>query len=162
MNSDLPSDKLMKFLQIAQTPSPNTSAIAEASFNAMRAYCDTRAEFVRKCPTQIIATDLYDIDGLVLGTLENIGALAGLTKDMFDRCYNDWLTYREALPVAIYIRAGLDGTATTRSLEGIASALKWRLIASPLILKGEFTNDMPSQAAELSGALTAGVESGIF
>lgn len=152
----------MKFLQIAQTPSPNTKIIAEASFEAMQSYCEAPATFITKCPTQIVANDLANIDGLVLGTLENIGALAGLTKDMFDRCYNDWLTFPEALPVAIYIRAGLDGTATSRSLEGIASALKWRLIAPPLILQGSYDEEMLSQVSSLSGALTAGVESGIF
>ena len=155
-------DKLMKFLQIAQTPSPNTQTIAQSSFDAMQSYCEAPAAFITKCPSQIIATDLKDIDGLVLGTLENIGALAGLTKDMFDRCYNDWLTYPEALPVAIYIRAGLDGRATKRSLTAIAQALKWKLIAPPIILHGAYEEAMCTQAAELSGALTAGVESGIF
>ena len=155
-------DKLMKFLQIAQTPSPNTKALADVSFTAMQSYCDKKAEIRRACPTQIDAGDLANIDGLVLGTLENIGALAGLTKDMFDRCYDEWLTFPEALPVAIYIRAGLDGTATSKSLQGIASALKWRLIAPPLILQGQYDKEMLNKVSELSGALTAGVESGIF
>lgn len=154
--------KLMKFLQIAQTPSPNTKIIAKASFEAMQSYCETPATFITKCPTQIVAYDLADIDGLVLGTLENIGALAGLTKDMFDRCYNDWLAYPEGLAVAIYIRAGLDGTATKNSLLSLSQALNWRLIAPPLILHGPYDEVMCTQAAELSGALTAGVESGIF
>lgn len=152
----------MKFLQIAQTPSPNTKALARASFNAMQSYCEAEADFISACPTQITADDLAHIDGLVLGTIENIGALAGLTKDMFDRCYDDWLTFPEALPVALYIRAGLDGTATSRSLEAIASALKWRLIAPPLILQGRYDDEMLDKVSELSGALTAGVESGIF
>ena len=158
----LTPDKLMKFLQIAQTPSPNTKALADASFKAMQNYYEGEAKFISASPTDITSSDLADINGLVLGTIENIGALAGLTKDMFDRCYNDWLTFPEALPVAIYIRAGLDGTATSRSLEGIASALKWRLIAPPLILQGSYDEEMLSQVSSLSGALTAGVESGIF
>ena len=62
--------------------------------------------------------------------------MAGATKDMFDRCYNDWLDTTAALPVGIYIRAGLDGTATRRALNGICAGLKWRLVADPLVLCG--------------------------
>ncbi len=45
---------------------------------------------------------------MLLGSLENIGALAGLTKDMFDRCYDDWLD--KAGPADRDLdQAGLDG-----------------------------------------------------
>ena len=55
-----------------------------------------------------------------------------LDKDLFDRCYNEWLGTTDGLPTAVYIRAGLDGTATSRAISQIAGGLSWRLIRPPL------------------------------
>ena len=152
----------MKLLHIAQTPSPNALQIAQASFAAMQTYAGDEVHCISLSPTDVIPASLDDCGGLVLGTVENIGAMAGLTKDMFDRCYNHWLDAKQGLPVAFYIKAGLDGTATMRSLTAIAQALKWRLIAPPLILHGPYRDSMCEEAAQLSGQLAAGIDAGIY
>ena len=152
----------MRFLTIAQTPSENTKQLAKAAFGAMQAHCEADSQAILKAPQDVIAEDIDDIDGLVLGTLENIGALSGMTKDMFDRCYNDWLSRKEGMPIAIYIRAGLDGTATKRTLESYAGALSWRLIMPPVILHGSFDDKFIADVEALSATLTAGVEAGIY
>ena len=97
----------------------NTISLAEAAQNGALAFAEGR-EIIFKTPLQVDAEDLKNAAALILGTTENIGAMAGLTKDMFDRCYNDWLGQMEGLPTAIYIRAGLDGTATKTQLSNIA------------------------------------------
>ena len=153
---------LMRFLFIAQTPSKNTSDIADAAFESLKAHALSDNQFIRKTPLEVSPSDIDDCDGLLLGTLENIGALSGLTKDMFDRCYNEWLGRKEGLPVAIYIRAGLDGTATKRTLTSYANALSWRLIKEPMILHGPFDHTMRDEAQELAGMLSAGLEAGIY
>ena len=152
----------MKFLMIAQAPSDNTKALAEVALASLRAHSEPVSEVIFKAPLAVRADDLAGCDGLLLGTMENIGALSGLTKDMFDRCYNDWLGRHEGLPVAIYIRAGLDGTATRRTLLGYANALSWRLIQEPLVLHGSYQDDFTEQVAALAGQLSAGVEAGIY
>ena len=152
----------MKFLMIAQTPSDNTTALAKAALASLRAHAEPTSEVIFKAPLDVRATDLEGCDGLLLGTLENIGALSGLTKDMFDRCYNDWLGCYEGLAVAIYIRAGLDGTATKRTLTSYANALSWRLIQEPLILHGTYQDDFTHEVGLLAGQLSAGVEAGIY
>ena len=58
-------------------------------------------------------SSLKEIDGLIIGTIENFGYMSGLTKDFFDRCYNDLKGKTEGLPVIYYIRAGLDGEAVS-------------------------------------------------
>ena len=73
--------------------------------------------------------------------------MAGLTKDIFDRCYNDWLYHTDGLPVAFYIRAGLDGTAKADTLGRFAHALRWRMVLPPLILKGDYQPDFETQVA---------------
>ena len=115
-----------------------------------------------KSPVNVVSGDVLNCDGLLLATTENIGYMAGLTKDMFDRCYNEWLGTKDGLPTALYIRAGMDGTATSRALSQIASGLHWRLIRPPLILKGDYRRRFEKEVAELSGAFAAGLESGLF
>lgn len=152
----------MKFLMIAQAPSDNTTALAEAALASLRAHSEPTSDVIFKTPLEVRAADLEGCNGVLLATLENIGALSGLSKDMFDRCYNDWLGRYEGLPVAIYIRAGLDGTATSRTLTSYAKALSWRLIQEPLILRGAYQDSFTEEVASLAGQLSAGVEAGIY
>ena len=63
-------------------------------------------------PQDATASDVMPADGLLLLTTENIGYMAGLTKDFFDRSYDDLLEQKPGLPVATLIWVGLDGTAT--------------------------------------------------
>jgi hypothetical protein len=93
-------------LLIAHTPSPNTLALTNAALGTVANY-DT-GDVVMRCvsPFDISAKDVSEAAAVIIGTTENIGYMAGATKDMFDRCYNDWLDSTAAKPVAIYIRAG--------------------------------------------------------
>ena len=125
-------------LIVANRPSPNTAALADAALAACQNYDGSDIETRCLTPFEVTAPHLLKADAVVIGTTENIGYMAGSTKDMFDRCYNDWMDRTEAKPVAIYIRAGLDGTATKRALTSMCSGLRWRLVAEPLILKGDW------------------------
>ena len=115
-----------------------------------------------KSSVDVVSEDVLTCDGLLLATTENIGYMAGLTKDLFDRCYNEWLGTTDGLPAAFYIRAGLDGTAASRALSQIAGGLSWRLIRPPLVLKGDYKQQFEEEVAELAGAFAAGLESGLF
>lgn len=117
---------------------------------------------VRKPSPEVNAGDVLRCDGLLLFTTENIGYMAGLTKDVFDRCYNDWLGKTDGLPTAIFIRAGLDGTATSNALSRITSSLNWRLVRPPLVLKGPYSHRFEDDVAEFGGAFAAGLEAGLF
>ena len=149
-------------LLIAHTPSSNTMALANAAIKAVVS-ADTGNVTMRLIsPFDVRARDVSDAAAVIIGTTENIGYMAGATKDMFDRCYNDWLDITAAKPVAIYIRAGLDGTATERALLSICNGLKWRLIAAPLIARGSWQNAFSKQVSELCLRVTIGIDSGIY
>ncbi|MGB1395977.1 MAG: flavodoxin family protein [Candidatus Puniceispirillaceae bacterium] len=145
----------------AHTPSENTEKLATICAAEMQS-CSDNVTLIHKAPLETVSADGLNCDGLVIATTENIGYMAGLTKDMFDRCYNDWLYLTDGLPVAFYIRAGLDGTATATTLSRFAHALRWRMVRPPLILKGDYIKDFETQAAELGGGFAAGLEAGIF
>lgn len=149
-------------LIIGHTPSVNTRALADA---ALRGACAADAGGITArliSPFDVVADDLFAADGLIIGTTENIGYMAGATKDMFDRCYNDWLDKTQAMPVGLYIRAGLDGTATRRAVEGIFSAQKWRLVAAPLLLHGDWSEDYTAEVEEMAKCMAAGLDAGVF
>lgn len=149
-------------LIIAHAPSPNTAALAEAARNGASHEEAGRLDVRLASPFDIVASDLLEADGVLIGTIENIGYMAGATKDMFDRCYNDWLDRSEGKPVGLYIRAGLDGTATKRALESIIGAQRWRLVAAPLILHGDWSNNYVDEVEELAMGMAAGLDAGIF
>ena len=130
----------------------------------MAAIDDVTSDLVifHKSSVDAVSEDVLTCDGLLLATTENIGYMAGLTKDLFDRCYNDWLGTTDGLPAAVYIRAGLDGTATSRALSQILGGLSWRLVRPPLILKGDYKQQFEEEVAELAGAFAAGLDSGLF
>ena len=149
-------------LIIAHAPSPNTCALAEAALDGA-SDPDAGAVTARLVsPFDVAAPDLFAADAVLIGTTENIGYMAGATKDMFDRCYNDWLGQSEAKPVAVYIRAGLDGTATRRALDSIIGAQRWRLVAPPLILHGDWSPAYAGEVRDLAMGLAAGLDAGIF
>ncbi len=148
-------------LFIAHTPSDNTQKLSHHARLAIAEYTEN-LRLIYKSPEQVMPEDGYGCDGIILGSLENIGYMSGMTKDMFDRCYNHWLEKQNGLPAFIYIRAGLDGTATKRALSQIATGLKWRISIPPLILKGRFDEAFIPQLEEQVAGFAAGLETGIF
>jgi len=149
-------------LLIAHTPSPNTAALAKAAMEKF-AHHDTGAVAMYcRSPFDIQPDDVIGADAIIIGTTENIGYMAGATKDMFDRCYNDWLETTAAKPIAIYIRAGLDGTATKNALLSICGGLKWRVVADPLIARGPWQDSFCEDVSDLCLGVALGVEGGIF
>lgn len=152
---------MKKLLFVPHAPSINTSTLADECHAAMTQF-GAGLIIHRQPPLQTSPADVLACDGLVIGTTENIGYMAGLTKDLFDRGYNHWLEHTQGLPVAFYIRAGLDGTATAAILDRLSASLHWRLIRPPLILKGDFTDHFTEQVAELGGGFAAGLEGNIF
>ena len=149
-------------LLIAHTPSLNTLTLAKAAMDSINSH-DT-GDTVMQCmsPFDVSAKHVSKAAAVIIGTTENIGYMAGATKDMFDRCYNEWLESTAAKPVAIYIRAGLDGTATKKALTSICGGLKWRLIAAPLIVRGSWQTAFCDQVSELCLGVVLGIDSGIY
>lgn len=71
---------------------------------------------------------------LVFATPENLAAMSGLLKDWFDRAYYDLLDRVNGKPYALLVCAGSDGHNAIRQVERIATGLRLRRVAEPLLV----------------------------
>ena len=105
---------------------------------------------------------------------ENLAAMSGQMKEMFDRSYYPVLGRIEGRPYATIIAAGSDGEGAQRQIDRIATGWRLRRVADPVIVithaqtaeeilaPKALDQQFIMQAHELGAALAEGVESGIF
>jgi multimeric flavodoxin WrbA len=120
------------------------------------------------------AADLLEADGYIVGTPENLAAIAGLMKDFFDRTYYPALDRVSGRPYATLICAGSDGHNAGRQVERIATGWRLKPIADPLIVCTHAQTpeailapkvidpDDLQRCEELGAALGAGMSMGVF
>ncbi|MEK9721151.1 MAG: NAD(P)H-dependent oxidoreductase [Quisquiliibacterium sp.] len=118
--------------------------------------------------------DLVAADAMLFATPENLGAMAGLMKDFFDRSYYAALDQVAGRPYALMVCAGSDGQGAVRQVERIATGLRLRQIAPPLVVN--LGAQQPAEilapkrvlpahlakAAELGEAMAAGLTLGLW
>lgn len=149
-------------LIVANTPSPNTSLLAERLTAAARAAETDNLQVRLLTPFEATPNDVQNADAIVLGTTENLGYMSGALKDFFDRIYYPCLEQKQGLPCALYIRAGHDGTGTQRAVETIVTGLKWRWARPPLVLRGDFRPEFVDQCEELGAMMALSLDAGII
>ena len=150
---------IRRLLIVAHAPSPNTLAM-RAAVEAGAQY--NEVDVIVKAPLDAGPDDVLKANGMILGTTENLGYMSGALKDFFDRSYYPLLEETQGLPYTLYIRAGLDGTGTRRSVESIATGLKWKAVQEPLLCRGEYKERFLDDCRELGTLMAAGLEAGVF
>jgi len=147
---------------ISHAPSENTSRMLDAVIQGAsnKEILNVNVRQIKPLDTQ--PDDIKTAHAVIIGTTENLGYMAGLVKDVFDRCYYECIEHTQGLPFTFYIRAGHDGTGTRRAIESITTGLRWRLVQEPLICKGRFNEDFIPQCEELGLTMAASLEAGII
>ena len=113
-------------------------------------------------PLEAGANDVEWCDGILIGTTENFGDMAGLIKDFFERIYYPCLESTQGLPAALYIRAGEDGRGTRKSIGKITTGLRWKYVCDPLIMRGKYDASFDEQVAEVAMTIAAGLDAEIY
>ncbi len=120
------------------------------------------------------AGDLLTSDGYIFAGPENLAALSGEMKAFFDLAYYSALDRLNGRPFAHLISAGSDGTGAARQLARIATGLRLRPIAEPLIIctlaqtpeainaAKRLTKQDLEPCFELGVAFAAGLAMGVF
>lgn len=105
---------------------------------------------------------------------ENLAALSGAMKEMFDRCYYPCLGQLEGRPYATIICAGSDGENAQRQLDRIATGWRLKRVADPMIVGTAaqtpeailslktIAAERLAEAHDLGAALAEGLAAGIF
>lgn len=118
--------------------------------------------------------DVLSADGFLFACPENLGSMAGLMKDFFDRHYYAALDQLNGRPYASLICAGSDGSGTARQIARIATGWRLKAIAEPLIVlthaqtpeailapKHLHADDL-ARCSELGEAMASGLALGVF
>jgi hypothetical protein len=149
-------------LLVAHCPSDNTRALRDAVIRGASHEDIDNVELRSLAPLDAGPEDVRWADGIIIGTTENFGYMAGRIKDFFERVYYPCLEEKQGMPWALYIRAGLDGQGTKTAVERIVTGLRWNPIRETLICRGEFDDAFLDQCEELGMTMAAGLEAGLF
>jgi multimeric flavodoxin WrbA len=122
------------------------------------------AQAVLKRAAEATLADLLECHGIIIGSPEYFGYMAGAVKDFFDRTYeqghNDGRVFRK--PYAVFIHAGNDGTGALASIERISRGYKFKKVCEPVVVCGEVTDGVLAQCAELGQTIAAGCVADIY
>lgn len=154
--------KRKALLLIAHAPSENTKKLANAVIKGATHPDVTDINLVSRSPLDTQPEDIISAQAVIIGTTENLGYMAGLIKDVFDRCYYPCLDKTQGMPFTFYVRAGHDGTGTRRAIESITTGLRWKLVQEPLICRGEFQPEFIVQCEELGLSMAASLDAGVI
>lgn len=117
---------------------------------------------------------LVDGGGYLFVGPENLAALSGAMKEMFDRCYYACLGRLEGRPYATIICAGSDGENAQRQIDRIATGWRLRRVADPMIVNTDaqtpeailapktIAQDRLADAHDLGAGLAEGLAAGVF
>jgi len=150
------------------------AAEALAAAAARGAEREPEVQVVLKSAAATIVNDILQSDGFIFAAPENLGALSGAMKEMFDTAYYGALDQVNGRPYAQIITAGSDGQGAARQLARIVTGWRLKVVAEPLIVctdaqtpqaigavKQIQAHDL-AKASELGAALATGLAMGIF
>lgn len=147
---------------LAHTPSENTFALKNAIEEGFRSESGNSVTLTTLAPLEAETSEVIAADLIMIFCTENFGYMSGALKDYFDRNFYPLEGKTEALPWALCVRAGKDGSGTVRSVTQIVGGLSWKCIAEPLVLRGDYQANFETQARDFGATMAAGLAMGIF
>ncbi len=163
---------MKRLLIVWHSHTGGSEQMARAAADAARA--EDGVEVTLQHARDTLAEHVLAADGYLFVTPENLATMAGLMKDFFDRVYYAALDRLNGRPYAAMICAGSDGTGAVRQIERIATGLRLKAVAPPLIVithaqtpeailapKTIGAEDL-ARCAEIGAGLAAGLSAGVF
>ena len=125
-----------RLLVVHHTPSPALQAMFEAAVSGSRTDEIEGVEVVVRPALTAAAVDVLEADGYLLGTSANIGYMSGALKHFFDGIYYPCLEATRRRPYGLYVHGASDTGGAVRSVESIATGLRWRRVRPPVCVTG--------------------------
>jgi multimeric flavodoxin WrbA len=151
---------MVKILIVYHSQTGNTEKMAGMVKEGASSIQNTEVIMKRACDASL--EDLLECDGLAVGTPENFGYMSGAVKDFFDRTFYPAQGKVFRKPYVVFISAGNDGTGALNSIERIALGYQFKKVYSPVISRGEVTEEDLEMCRELGQTLAGGCEAGIY
>jgi multimeric flavodoxin WrbA len=109
--------------------------------------------------------DVLAATGLALCTPARFGALAGLTKDFFERIY-PWFDevpdVHPGLPYVLVAKGASDASGAVRDVQRITTGLRWKEVVPAVVVEGDIGDADLAAAREAGATLAAGVTAGLW
>lgn len=153
---------MKRLLLVWHSRTGHTWQMAEAALRGARNPAIAGIECIVRDALEATPDDVRAAHGILLGTPENFGYMSGALKMFFERIYHPCLEHTQGPPYGVFIRAGNDGLGALASIERIVTGLRWRRVAAPVIVAGEFDPARLADCEELGQTLAAGLEAGVF
>ena len=159
-------------LIVYQSVTGGTRQMAEAAARVARDEAGVSVQLLtapEARPAHVLAADAF-----IFATPENLGSMAGLMKDFFDRSYYAALDRLNGRAYATLVCAGSDGQGAARQLERIATGWRLKSACAPLIVCTHAQTPAAIEAPKTIGAadiqrceeigalLAAGLAAGIY
>ena len=146
-----------RLLVVHHTPSPALQAMFEAAVSGSRTDEIEGVEVVVRPALTAAAVDVLEADGYLLGTSANIGYMSGALKHFFDGIYYPCLEATRRRPYGLYVHGASDTGGAVRSVESIATGLRWRRVRPPVCVTGVPSRPDLEACRELGALLAAEV-----
>jgi len=160
-------------------PAPTLLIAWHSRTGGSKALAEAAAEGAGAAARLVVADDvtpdlLIAAAGYLFAGPENLAALSGAMKEMFDRCYYPCLGKLEGRPYATIICAGSDGENAQRQLDRIATGWRLKRVADAMIVNTDAQTPAAilapktiapgrlAEARDLGAALAEGLAAGIF
>lgn len=155
-----------------------SEALARAVYDGALAASDNdeanAVDVALKRADQTQPEDILDAAVYVFVCPENLAAISGLMKEMFDRCYYPVLGKVEGRAYTTIIAAGSDGRNAQAQIDRIATGWRLKRIADPMIVN--CSSQTPEEilapktissadltaCSEIGAAILQGIEIGMY
>ena len=79
---------ILRVLFLSHCPSENTAELRDAALGGIESLNLEGIEVISKSPLEADSGDVEACDGIIIGTTENFGAMAGLKKVFDETCHS--------------------------------------------------------------------------
>lgn len=151
-----------RLLIVYHTQSGNTGRMADAVWRGATHPDVEGVETRRLLAVDSGPEDLLWAQALLLGTPENFGYMSGAMKDFLDRTFYPVEGKVQALPYAMFVSAGNDGSGAVQAIRRIANGYPFNEVQEPVVARGDLTPAHLQRCEELGMAFAFGLEAGVF
>ena len=153
---------MAKILIVYHSQTGNTQKMAEHVAKGAEEIQNTSV--LLKKAFEVTIEDLCACDGLVIGSPEYFGYMAGGIKDLFDRTYEQLRNHKRFFrkPYCVFVSAGNDGQGALKHIERICLGYQFKKAHYPVVAKGAITEQVLLRCEELGKIIAAGCKEKIF